>query len=468
LKIISVRVTYVDFDNRFDLDGDYLGWDDFHYANVTSFIDAGRFTVVGGGYALKYTSLITDVIPYYNGNWNTNYVFSADIEYMSPGGQLDLGADGLPLQTFYSSGPQTFSFSYSPYFGAGIDLTFNADSIVLDNIKLIHDVPPYLYNRADIRQSTDYSPFGVTLENRNLTLTGAEKSRYGYQGSEMDDEVKDNGNSYTTEFRQLDPRLGRWLSIDPKASPWESPYVSMGNNPIMYNDILGDTIRKTKEFRKQYSQAYKKFAKSDAGKEFIKNYDIGGKYEHISVVFGLEDHGQAGQGGHTEAWAIPKAGGDPIALDFGNIEGASPKHLVSNQIDHYVEFRILMHPGYGVPGEKINELQIVKAGADILHETQHARIGTDALYAGKNVPSPYSQHSTLDRGIYYQERVNYWWQFTPVWYQDYSRLKKMTDKGDKHNKQYPKDHWYSPGIHNGIEYINMKDQFMYGDKRPGE
>jgi len=71
--------------------------------------------------------------------------------------------------------------------------------------------------------------------------------RYGYQGSEKDDEVKGQGNSYTTRFRQLDPRIGRWLSIDPKATAWESPYVSMGNNPIWYNDVLSDTIRATKE-----------------------------------------------------------------------------------------------------------------------------------------------------------------------------------------------------------------------------
>ncbi len=67
--------------------------------------------------------------------------------------------------------------------------------------------------------------------------------RYGYQGSEKDDEVKGEGNSYTTTFRQLDPRVGRWLSIDPKATAWESPYVAMENNPIMNNDPLGDIIR---------------------------------------------------------------------------------------------------------------------------------------------------------------------------------------------------------------------------------
>ena len=72
-----------------------------------------------------------------------------------------------------------------------------------------------------------------------------EKSyRYGYQGSEKDDEVKGNGNSYTTKFRQLDPRIGRWLSLDPRAKDLASmsPYVSMNDNPIYLNDPNGDFV----------------------------------------------------------------------------------------------------------------------------------------------------------------------------------------------------------------------------------
>ena len=33
---------------------------------------------------------------------------------------------------------------------------------------------------------------------------------------EKDDEVSGSGNSYTTFYRQLDPRIGRWMSVDPK------------------------------------------------------------------------------------------------------------------------------------------------------------------------------------------------------------------------------------------------------------
>lgn len=58
---------------------------------------------------------------------------------------------------------------------------------------------------------------------------------------ELDNEVKDNGNSYTTEFRQYDPRLGRWLSLDPLMAsfPHVSPYVGFADNPVLFIDPYG-------------------------------------------------------------------------------------------------------------------------------------------------------------------------------------------------------------------------------------
>jgi RHS repeat-associated protein len=65
--------------------------------------------------------------------------------------------------------------------------------------------------------------------------------RYGYNGMEKDDEVSGIGNSYTTEFRQYDPRLGRWKSLDPLMMqfPSLSPYCAFDNNPIYYVDPYG-------------------------------------------------------------------------------------------------------------------------------------------------------------------------------------------------------------------------------------
>ena len=97
--------------------------------------------------------------------------------------------------------------------------------------------PSTLSPCVGIRTCSDYSPFGVELDGR--TVSGG--YRYGYQGSEKDNEFKGDGNSYTTEFRQLDPRLGRWLSVDPLMAkyPMMSPYVAFNNNPIFFVDPLG-------------------------------------------------------------------------------------------------------------------------------------------------------------------------------------------------------------------------------------
>ncbi len=42
--------------------------------------------------------------------------------------------------------------------------------------------------------------------------------RFTFNGKKSDHEVKGDRNSYTTEFRQFDPRLGKWLTDDPLTS----------------------------------------------------------------------------------------------------------------------------------------------------------------------------------------------------------------------------------------------------------
>jgi len=66
----------------------------------------------------------------------------------------------------------------------------------------------------------------------------SDSSRYGFQGQEKDDEIKGEGNSIFTEYRNYDPRIGRWQSQDPIFVAWESLYSSYRNNPI--NEIDPD------------------------------------------------------------------------------------------------------------------------------------------------------------------------------------------------------------------------------------
>ena len=93
-----------------------------------------------------------------------------------------------------------------------------------------------LYYSADVKSASDYSAFGAPLAGR---LHNNDFYCYQYQSSEADVEISGHNSHFTTYYRELDTRIARWWSIDPKFSPFESPYVSMGNNPIRNNDVLG-------------------------------------------------------------------------------------------------------------------------------------------------------------------------------------------------------------------------------------
>ena len=92
------------------------------------------------------------------------------------------------------------------------------------------------------------------MDGRTESLEGY---RFGYQGSEKDNEFKGEGNSYTTEFRQLDPRLGRWLSVDPVIKHHESVYAALANNPLLIIDRLGqDTSFADQKTKEQFDELY--------------------------------------------------------------------------------------------------------------------------------------------------------------------------------------------------------------------
>ena len=65
--------------------------------------------------------------------------------------------------------------------------------------------------------------------------------RYGFQGQEMDNEVKGEGNSINYKYRMHDPRVGRFFATDPleRSYPYYSPYQFSGNRVIDMVELEG-------------------------------------------------------------------------------------------------------------------------------------------------------------------------------------------------------------------------------------
>ncbi len=89
------------------------------------------------------------------------------------------------------------------------------------------------------KNNLNYYPFGMQMPGR---VSNSSTYRFGFNGMEADDEMKGDGNSYDFEARMLDPRLGRWFSIDnqTKKHAGINPYHFVYNSPLMFMDPNGE------------------------------------------------------------------------------------------------------------------------------------------------------------------------------------------------------------------------------------
>ena len=90
------------------------------------------------------------------------------------------------------------------------------------------------YYTADVITANDYYPFGQIMPGRNYNAPGATDYRYGFNGKENDNDVKGEGNQQDYGERIYDPRLGKFLSVDPLTPeyPMLTPYQFASNRPL--------------------------------------------------------------------------------------------------------------------------------------------------------------------------------------------------------------------------------------------
>ncbi|MFX1705337.1 hypothetical protein PV783_15340 [Chitinophaga sp. CC14] len=83
--------------------------------------------------------------------------------------------------------------------------------------------------------------------------------RYGFNGQEKSDEIKGEGNSYTAQFWEYDPRIGRRWNLDPKPTTGVSDYSVFYNSPILFSDVLGNKPEDPPGWYKGLKSAYVNF-----------------------------------------------------------------------------------------------------------------------------------------------------------------------------------------------------------------
>jgi RHS repeat-associated protein len=114
-------------------------------------------------------------------------------------------------------------------------------------------------------------PFGSL---KPLRHSGSNNYRFGFNGMEVDGEVKGDNNSLDFGARIYDPRIGRWLSLDPlmKKYPSMSPYNGFANNPILFIDSDGREVDVSTLTDPKHQAALQNLVSTEIGRNFIAQF----------------------------------------------------------------------------------------------------------------------------------------------------------------------------------------------------
>ena len=93
---------------------------------------------------------------------------------------------------------------------------------------LVKDVTSYFNNYA----------FGSPHPGRAFDVTGYS---FGFNGQEKKNDYMGVGNENHALYWEYETRIGRRWNLDPKPQVCLSDYATFKNNPISYNDFLGNT-----------------------------------------------------------------------------------------------------------------------------------------------------------------------------------------------------------------------------------
>ena len=165
--------------------------------------------------------------------------------------------------------------------------------------------------------------------------------RYGFQGQELDNEIKGEGNSINYKYRMHDPRVMRFFAPDPleKDYPYYSPYQFSGNRPIDKVELEG--LEPAEPGTKEGEQGGRHY-----DKKLVDSGDFG-----INVLWdgSLKPNWvwhEGGVNGSDAGWYTDEAYADiikPVAVNYAKITGKwntswDGQSQASGNFDEYSEF----------------------------------------------------------------------------------------------------------------------------------
>ncbi|PWV55751.1 RHS repeat-associated core domain-containing protein [Chitinophaga sp. S165] len=159
------------------------------------------------------------------------------------------GSSRLGVNSFSINVEDSASYEsvYMPGLGSGLNINFTRGKKVFELSNHLGNVLATVSDKrwlqsgwyeADVRSAQEYYPFGMQMPGRGYNAGGY---RYGFNGKENDNEVKGEGNQQDYGMRVYDPRLGKFLSVDPLGPkyPWNSSYAYAENDPVKFIDLDG-------------------------------------------------------------------------------------------------------------------------------------------------------------------------------------------------------------------------------------
>jgi RHS repeat-associated protein len=101
--------------------------------------------------------------------------------------------------------------------------------VYFDDLNITH-------TKSNVIQYNEYYPFGLQAD-KSWTRTNA-KNNFLFNGGT---ELNATSGYYDLHYRNYDAAIGRFIQVDPMSVSEMAIYQYAGNNPVMFNDLLGDT-----------------------------------------------------------------------------------------------------------------------------------------------------------------------------------------------------------------------------------